>query len=89
MDKLSNLTKSFEDRHKLGRVLSCSQIVEVANSVSKGEYRAISFREGRLKVEAPAGPELYFLRRRDAEVLQKINSALGRPAVEKIVYRGT
>ncbi len=88
MDKISNLTKSFENRHGLGRVLSSSQIVEAANKVSAGEFNAISFREGRLKIEVPAGPALFFLRRKNSELISKINAALGRPAIEKIIYRG-
>ena len=88
MDSFSKLTRSFEDRHKLGRVLSSSQIVDAANSVSNGDFKAVSFRDGRLKLEAPAGPALYFLRQKNDEIISRINEALGRPAVDKIVYRG-
>jgi hypothetical protein len=88
MDKLSTLINDYQKRHKLGNVLTCAQVVDGANRVSGGKYKAISFKGGRLYVEAEAGPACYFLRQQEENLLEDINTALGDKKVEKIVIRG-
>ena len=68
--------------------MTCAQIVDAANRVSSGRYKARSFRDGKLYVETEAGPACYFLRQQEEKLLEDINTALGAMKVEKIIIRG-
>lgn len=88
MDQLSKLLESYQKRHKLGQVLTSAQIVDAANRVSCGKYRARSFKYGKLYIEVSAGPECYFLHQQEEKLLEDINTAIGAMKVEKIIIRG-
>ena len=88
MDKASDLMGEFARQHRIGAVINAARIVAIANKVSGGEYEAVSWRDGRLKVMVPAGPKLYYLKLKEAEVVSKINQELGEEKVQKLVLRG-
>lgn len=88
MDKLDKLLITYQKKHGLGKNLIAARIVDGANSIADGRYRAVSFRDGRLKVEAPAGPELFFLKRDEPNIILEINKKLGQEIVQDLVLRG-
>lgn len=88
MDSINNLLVDYQKRHGLGNTLSAARIVEVANSVADGKYRAVSFCSGRLKVEVPVGPALFFFKKDQAATIANINKALGDNKIDRLVVRG-
>jgi len=88
MDSISNLLNDYQKRHKLGNSLNAAHIVDVANSIANDRYHAVSFRDGRLKVEVPAGPQLYFLKKQEENIIIEINKKFGREIVRDLVLRG-
>lgn len=88
MDKARDLMGGFARKHRIGGVMNAARIVSIANKASGGEFEAVSFRDGRLKVMVSAGPKLYLLKLKEAEVVSKINQELGEDKVQKLVLRG-
>ena len=87
MDKLEKLLKDYQKRHGLGQALTAARVVTAANAVARDRYRAVSFRDGRLRVEVPAGPALFFLRKDKKNIIAAINERLSSNVVEDLIIR--
>ena len=88
MDKAGDLMEEFARQHKIGGVIRAARVVAAANKVSGGEFRAVSWRDGYLKLMVPAGPKLYFVKLKEADIIARVNQELGEDKVQKLVLRG-
>ncbi len=89
MDSIHKLTKDFASRYGLGKTFPAIKTIDVANRVAQGRYRATMYKNGRLTIEVPIGPSVYFLKKQEKQILEEINSAIGRgERVEKLSIRG-
>lgn len=85
---MNELTKRFAKRYGLGKAFPAMQVIDVANRVARGRFKAVTFKDGRLVVEVPTGPQLFFLKKEQVSILEDINSAIGSKTVEKLTIRG-
>jgi len=88
MRKASDLIGEFAARHRIGGAMSAARIVAVANRQSGGAFRAVSFKNGALKIMVAAGPPLYFLKLKEKETMARINKTLGEEKIKRLILCG-
>ena len=89
MDSIHKLTKDFASRYGLGQTVPAIKVIDIANRVSRGRYKATMYNDGRLTIEVSIGPSVYFLKKQEQEILEEINSAIGKEGkVTKLSIRG-
>lgn len=82
-DSLSN----WSNRREFSRRLAAATVVNAANDVGAGRFRAASFRGGTLLVEIPSASVRYLLQPEVPVIITAINTKLGRHVVEAIKFR--
>lgn len=84
MKSMNEVLLSRVDRLGLARALGAAQVLEMADRLNRGQFRAKSFRNGQLKIAARSSAEAYLCRQRVDNLIDELNAALGRPLVKTI-----
>lgn len=88
MEKADRLIKNFVLKRGLTRRLLAYLVCKTVDEVSRGEFKAIAFKDGTLFLKAKDHLLAHRLNLRSKELLQVINQKLKYPAVKKIRVTG-
>lgn len=87
MDSLHDAMMKRMERVGLEKALSATFILEAANRVLPQQFRAKTFRNGVLTLEANVAAHAYIYKQEEETFLEQINAALPEKIVEKLRLR--
>ena len=70
----------------LSKQFAAARVCAVADEVGKGEFEAVSYKNGVLKVKVDSGARAHLVKLREQEIIGKINTELKREVVKRIVF---
>jgi hypothetical protein len=85
-DKIDKILSNNASKYSPGMALEASRICFVAESESKGAFKAISFKNGILKVAVKNDIVAQEIRMESSKLIYKINSLLGADKIKRIIY---
>lgn len=88
MEKVDRLVKHFVLKRGLTRRLLAYWVCKTADELSRGEFKAIAFKEGTLFIKAKDHLLAHRLNLGSKELAQKLNQRLNYPAVKIIRVKG-
>jgi len=87
MEPLSDALRKRMENYHLTLVLTATQVVEASNRILPPAYKAKSFRDGVLTLEANTAIDAYLLKQENDEYIKQINAAFETPIVTKLKIR--
>ena len=89
-ESISDILARNLKRSGLAKAASAARVCAAADGVSKsdfeGLFQAVSFRTGTLKIRVKFPPAAYLLKLQKNEIVDKINSKLGRKLLVRIIF---
>jgi len=71
----------------LARQVSAARVCAAANELAAGEFEAVSFREGILKLHVDSAPRAHLIKLREKQILDELNLKLAPSQVRKLVFK--
>lgn len=86
MEDFKKILRGRLASHGLGKQYDASVVCEQADKVSGGQFEAVSFRSGVLKVRVGSTSRAHLVRMNQVQIISKINKALGEQSVTRIKF---
>lgn len=86
MDDVKRYLKRRMAHYGLGKQYDASLICEEADKVSGGQFTAISWRSGVLKVRVRSASRAHLVRMNQDQIILKINTALGEEKIKRMKF---
>lgn len=87
MDSIGNSLSKSLARLGLRNQAESARVCALAESISGGDWGAISFKDGVLKIKVISNDQAYLLKLTSDKIIAKINNAAGGQKVKKLAFK--
>ncbi|MBI4032730.1 DUF721 domain-containing protein [Candidatus Berkelbacteria bacterium] len=87
LQSLGDSLGGWSAKRELGRRLAAARVVNAANELATGRFRAVSVRGGTLTVEVSNASARYLLQPEIPRLIATINERVGTSVVQRIKFR--
>lgn len=87
MDDLRQSLNKRLNYYGLAKQASAARVCALADEVADGEWKAVSFRNGILKIMVESNEKAYLVKLKSAEIIERVNKKLGRAEVLRLTFK--
>lgn len=87
MDDIRQSLKKAISHYGLSRQAEAASICSLAESVSDGQWRAVSYKNGKLKILVDSNEQAYLIKLKSAQIISQINKKIGKEMIEKLIFK--